>query len=273
LPGLTIGQLAERTGVQAGTLRMWEQRHDFPRADRLPSGHRRYAEGEVERVLEVVRARDAGLALAAAIERLDSAPAAEPETSIYAGLRRRRPDLHPYPIPKRLLVAVSHAIEDECSAHGSRAVLVGSFQRESFYRESEPRWREFAHTAELAVALADFRKAAAPKGAPFEVPIGRDHPLANEWAIVCDAPGYSACLAGRERQVTGERVFEMLWSVEPEVVREATRIGLDLAIASVPELAERVPERLSLPPDSERGAVARATSVTNRILAYVAASS
>jgi len=271
LSGLTIGQLAERTGVQAGTLRMWEQRHGFPHAERLPSGHRRYAEGEVERVLEVVRARDAGLSLTAAVERLESAPAPEPETSIYAGLRRRRPDLHPYPIPKRLLVAVSHAIEDECSAHGSRAVLVGSFQRESFYRDAEPRWREFARSAELAVALADFAAPAAPEGAPFEVPIGRDHPLANEWAIVCDAPGYSACLAGRERQVTGERVFEVLWSVEPDVVREAVRIGLDLATASFPGLAERVPERLSRPPDSDRDAVARATSVTNRILAYVAA--
>ena len=268
---LTIGQLAERTGVQAGTLRMWEQRHGFPRADRLPSGHRRYAEGEVERVLDVVSARDGGLSLAAAIERLDSAPAPAPETSIYAGLRRRRPDLHPYPIPKRLLVAVSHAIEDECSAHGSRAVLVGSFQRESFYRDAEKRWREFARSAELAVALADFDEPAAPDGAPFEVPIARDHPLANEWAIVCDAPGYSACLAGRERQVTGERVFEVLWSVEPEVVREAVRIGLELATASFPGIAERVPERLSRPPDSDRDAVARATSVTNRILAYVAA--
>ena len=269
--GLTIGQLAERTGVQPGTLRMWESRHGFPRAERLPSGHRRYAEDDVERVLEVVRARDAGLSLPAAVERLRAAGEPEPETSIYAGLRRRRPDLHPYPIPKRLLVAVSHAIEDECSAHGSRAVLVGAFQRESFYRAAEPRWREFARSAELALALADFAAPAAPTGAPFEVPIGRDHPLASEWAIVCDAPGFSACLAGRERHVTGERVFEVLWSVEPQVVRDAVRIGLDLAIARMPELAERVPERLSRPPDSDRGAVANATAVTNRILAYVAA--
>ena len=79
----------------------------------------------------------------------------------------------------------------------------------------------------------------------MEVPIGRDHPLACEWAIVCDAPGFSACLAGRERQVTGERVFEVLWSVEPEVVRDAALIGLELAARALPELAERVPERLS----------------------------
>ena len=152
---MTIGQLAERTGVQVGTLRMWETRHGFPEATRLPSGHRRYPEDEVERVLEVVRARDGGLSLPAAIERVANG-GAKVAPSIYAGLRRQRPDLHPYPVPKRLLVPISHAIEDECSARGERAVFVGSFQRERFYRQAERRWRGFARTAEVAVALADF---------------------------------------------------------------------------------------------------------------------
>jgi len=51
--GLTIGQLAERTGAAAGTLRMWESRYGFPRARRLASGHRRYSEEDVERVRDV----------------------------------------------------------------------------------------------------------------------------------------------------------------------------------------------------------------------------
>ena len=95
---LTIGQLAERTGVQTGTLRMWEQRHGFPRAERLPSGHRRYAEAEVERVLEVVRARDAGLSLPRRGRALTRPEPAGPRTSIFAGLRRR-PARAPAPTP------------------------------------------------------------------------------------------------------------------------------------------------------------------------------
>jgi DICT domain-containing protein len=271
LSTITIGQLAKLTGVPAGTLRMWESRHGFPRAERLPSGHRRYSSGEVDRVLDVVRARDGGLSLPAAIERVLGAPAPAQEASIYAGLRRLRPDLQPYPIPKRLLVAVSHAIEDECSASARRAVLVGSFQEERFYREAQPRWQEFARTAELAVALANFPEASDPPGRPVEVPIERDHPLANEWAIVCDAPGFAACLAGRERHGGAERVFEMLWSIEPEVVRDAALIGMELATSRLPELAGRVPERLSQPPAVDAGGVARATAVTNRMLSYVAA--
>jgi DICT domain-containing protein len=268
---LTIGDLAARTGVQPGTLRMWESRHGFPRAERLPSGHRRYPETEVERVLEVVRHRDAGLSMTAAIERAthDGAPPAAP--SIFAGLRSRRPDLSPYPVPKRLLVPISHAIEDECSARGGGAVLIGSFQRERFFRQAQSRWRTFAGPAELCVAMGDFEEVSADD--VIEVPIDRSHPLSREWAIVCDGPGVSTCLAGWERPggEGSERVFEVLWSVEPDVVRDAARIGLELAASEWPELRERVPDWLAGPAEPDDAAVTRATALTNRIVAYVAA--
>ena len=267
---LTIGQLAERTGLQPATLRMWEQRHGFPRAERLPSGHRRYPVEEVDQVIEVRRARDGGLSLTAAIDRLVNG-VAKSTPSIYAGLRRLRPDLHPYPVPKRLLVPISHAIEDECSVRGERAVFIGSFQRERFYRQAEKRWQGFARTAEIAVALADFDEPREPEGGPLEIPIERGHPLANEWAIICDGPEFSACLAGWERPGPGERVFEMMWSVEPEVVREGARLGLELAARQLPRLEDVVPERFSDPPVLDNAAVERATAITNRMLAYVAA--
>ena len=270
---LTIGELAARTGVQAGTLRMWEARHGFPRAERLPSGHRRYPDGEVERVLEVVRHREAGLSLGAAIERAarDGAPPAPP--SIFAGLRRLRPDLAPYPVPKRLLVPISHAIEDECSARGGGAVLIGSFQRERFFRQAEPRWRTFAPSAELCLAMGDFPEVR--DDVVIEIPVDRSHPLSREWAIVCDGPGVSTCLAGWERPggSGGERTFEILWTVEPDSVRDAARIGIELAASRWPELRERVPSWLSETAETDDRAVERATALTNRMLAYVSAAS
>lgn len=39
---LTIGQVAERYGVCAESLRVWERQGLIPRADRTPGGHRRY---------------------------------------------------------------------------------------------------------------------------------------------------------------------------------------------------------------------------------------
>ncbi|HYP47911.1 MAG TPA: DICT sensory domain-containing protein [Thermoleophilaceae bacterium] len=270
---LTIGQLAERTGVAVGTLRMWESRHAFPRAERLPSGHRRYPAEEVERVRQVLEGRQGGLSLAAAIERVTSngRPA---DPSIVAGLRRRRPDLHPYPMPKRLLIGVSRALEDEYLASAERAVLVGSFQLERFYLNSHQRWREMARTADLAVALADFDEPRVRSGGgPWEVPVAHDHPLAREWAVVVDAPGFCACLAGWERPDEDgpdmDRVFEVLWSVEREVVREATRIGLELAVQRAPEIGALVPERLSQAEPPASAELRAATALTNRMLSYV----
>ena len=91
---LSIGELAARTGVSEATLRMWERRHGFPTPERLPSGHRRYREGEVELVQEVVRERSAGVSLAAAIGSRARVRGREAE-SIFAGLRRRNPELQP----------------------------------------------------------------------------------------------------------------------------------------------------------------------------------
>ena len=275
---LTIGQLAERTGVQPGTLRMWEQRHGFPHAERLPSGHRRYRASEAQRVLDVVAAREAGMSLPGAVERATAEERSGPDApSIFAGLRQLRPELAPYPVPKRLLIPISHALEDECSTRGGGAVLVGSFQRERFYRQAEERWRSFAHTAELDHRARRLPAAARSRRWPDRDPHRPQPPAVARVGDRLRRPRRERLSRGRERPGTngkdGQRVFEMLWSVEPEVVRDAARLGIELAAEEWPELSERVPAWLSGPPESDDSALARATSVTNRMLAYIAAAS
>jgi MerR family transcriptional regulator, light-induced transcriptional regulator len=122
---------------------MWERQYGFPAPERLDSGHRRYHEGDVERVLRVLRERAGGMSLAAAIARVrDAGDGAE--QSIFAGLRRLRPELQPVVMRKRVLLALSHALEDESCAQAERPLLFGAFQRERFYRQSQRRWRNFA---------------------------------------------------------------------------------------------------------------------------------
>jgi len=41
---LSIGDLSAATGISVHALRVWERRYGRPQAERLPSGHRRYAE-------------------------------------------------------------------------------------------------------------------------------------------------------------------------------------------------------------------------------------
>ena len=267
--GLPIGELVTRTGVSEGTLRMWERRHGFPEPQRLPSGHRRYADGDVELVRRVVRERDEGVSLAVAIARArDSAERIDP--SVFAGLRRRHPELAPQPLRKRQLLALSRAIEDESCARAERPLLFGSFQRERFYRQSERRWRDFARTAELTVVFADFERSRLAAQEPVELPTRGFDPLSREWAVVCEAVGHAACLVGVElpperRPRDSARTFEVIWSVEPAVVRSARDICAALAAAAAPELAERLGDRTDAPPPGDEQ-LRLAAAITARTL-------
>jgi MerR family transcriptional regulator, light-induced transcriptional regulator len=244
---LTTAQLAERTGLTAGVLRMWENRHGFPVPARLPSGHRRYSAHDVELVLEVLRLRRQGLSLSAAIERAGRRRHA-PAASVFAGLRRRRPDLAATVLLKPAVLALTRAIEDEYCAHAADGVLIGCFQREQFYRGAQRRWRELARTAELAIAVAEFR---APAGVtdvtdgPLEVPIRAGHPLAREWAVIVSADSVQACLAGWEQPSPeplpdARRRFEVLWSFDPAVVADALDMTVDLLGPLHAPVAQRI---------------------------------
>lgn len=272
---LSIGDVASRTGVGEGTLRMWEQRHGFPIPERMPSGHRRYSEEQLELVREVVSLRRAGLSLPAAIARVQHS-LEQPGVSIFATLRARRQELQPLLLAKPVVLALSHAIEDEVLARAGRAVLFASFQRVRFYRRARPRWRELARAAELTVVFADFRRRRSRPGEPAEVPLEPGSALEREWAIVCDGEGSSACLVGREppfssvQQRSSERAFEVVWSVEPAVVRDAARICAALAARSLGPLPQVVAERLRAEPVAAADQQLRlAAAIANRALSYV----
>ena len=255
--GLTIGAVATRTSVSVPVLRAWEVRYGFPRPDRAASGHRRYSERDVESILRVVRERQAGLSLEAAIERVRRADD-EPLPSIFAGLRRDRADLPVQLLPKRSMLAISHAIEDECCARAERAVLVAGFQRTENYRRAGRRWRDLAATAARVVAFADFDAPGVSEAGIVEVPIPPDAPLRREWAVVCDGPD-------------AQRQYEAVWSAEPSVVRRATQLGLALARRRAPGLAalDGVDDLLAEHPDASDEVVRRATAITNRVIAYM----
>lgn len=269
---LSIGDLAHRTGVPISTLRSWEKRYGFLQPDRSAGEHRRYSEADVEAVLEVLAHRRGGLSLAAAVQRADTPPVRS--RSVFAELRRRHPSLRPQVLSRRTLVSMSHAIEDECCARAAAPVLFGAFQRERFLRASYDRWRELARTAQSTVVFAELdHPAPATRGAPIEVPVPSDSPLNREWVLVCDALDLPACLIAVERpgQDPGSthRTFEAVWSVDPQVVRDASRIAAALADDLRPEWREVV----DLPPQPDPPGASedlhRATELFDRMVAYI----
>jgi DICT domain-containing protein len=268
---LSIGDVVRATGLTEATLRAWERRYDFPQPQREPSGHRRYAAGEVERILRVVAERERGIALPAAIERARLAPSRVP--SLFAQLRERRPDLQPMTVRKRHLTPLARAIEEESAARAERALLIGCFQREHFYRQSEQRWCELCAGAEDAFVFADFKRLRQPRGAPAELPVDRSHPVTREWALICAAPEHGVCMVaweppGRTRLGDAQREFELLLSVEPAVVREAAETAAALAAPLAPEVAEKSRKYLEqLAPPRAESQLRLSSSITARLLA------
>lgn len=270
---LSIGELAERTGASEATLRMWEARHGFPVPTRLPSGHRRYQPVDVDRVRVALQAREDGLPLPMAIERAQR-HGAEPRRSLYAALRERFDHLHPHPVPRPTLVQISRAIEDECTSRAQRPLLLGCFQRARFFRQVEPRWREMARTAEATIVLADFKRVRQRPHRLTELPLDAADPLLHEWVLICDGAELPVCLVGWERPggPRDVRRFELIWSVEPQVVREAARLLCQLAAERSPELIAPLRKRLDEPPPAVAGAHLRAAvDLATRIVAYTSA--
>jgi DICT domain-containing protein len=262
---LSISAVAARTGVAAATLRAWELRFGFPSPGRLEGGHRRYSEDDVARIEAVLRERERGRSLERAIEL-----AARPDRidgSLFAGLRRSRPDLPVQVLSRRSMLAISRAIEDECCAQADDALLIAAFQREDVYRRAQTRWDDLARTARGRVVFAEFERSRITRAGAREVAVPARSPLVREWAVICDAPGSAACLAGWER--TDGRGFEALWSVDPDVVRHAVWLGLELARHHAPRLdlkglaaSEEGSADLAL-------ALRRAEAIANRVVAYL----
>ncbi len=272
---LSTAQLAERTGVPAGTLRMWESRYEFPTPIRLPGGHRRYSHHDVDQIREVARLRSDGLSMSAAIQRVQQSARPIP-VSVFAGLRERHPEVSPAVLTKRAVLGLTHALEDEFCARAASGFVLGCFQRERFFRQAQRRWSELTRTAELVVAVADFPERAHPAGAPIEVPVAETEAMAREWTLVIDSPGGAVCLAAWEHASETElpdpqRQFEVLWSFEPSVVRSATHVAAAVLDRFAPDVAEQIPTVLS-PPGPPLGPELRfASSLTHRMVGYLGA--
>jgi len=271
-----IKDVAEQTGIAAGTIRMWEQRYGFPVPARTPAGYRRYSDDDVQALRRVLALRHRGLSVPAAIERAREVPGPSDHPSLYAavsGAEGARPQV----LRKRTLIALSRAIEHETLAHAAAPLVFGAFQREPFYRRVQARYRRLAAHADASAVFADFPSVGHPAGGPVELPIRRDEPLGNEWAVVVDAPGYAACLLAWEHpggpppggEHDRERRFEALWTLDPRTVRAVSEAAARLAARADPAFGARVAELLADRPLAFEQPVPALTALTTRMVAYL----
>lgn len=275
MKGLAIKDVAERTGIAAGTIRMWEQRYGFPQPERTAAGYRLYSEDDVEALRRMLALREGGLSVPAAVERVRGSAIGTDRPSLFGALAGGALPVASQPLAKRTLLAISRAIEDETMSRAASPLVFGAFQRERNYRAVEHRYRAMARTADAVVVFADFERLAAAEGAIAEVPLAAGDALGNEWAVVIDAPGYSACLLAwekprpREPVPDRERTFEAIWTLDPRVVRRAAQVGASLARRADDALGARLEAQLAERPLAMEHPAPCVTSVTNRIVGYL----
>jgi DICT domain-containing protein len=229
-PQVGIGELARRTGLTQQVIRAWESRFGFPEPWRTPSGQRRYDPRDVDRIARVLTLKESGSRLAEAIARVRQEHTDGRHLSVYGELRRSLPQLESRLMRRDVLVAISHAIEDEALARASRPLVFGAFQREEFYLRSAPRWEELARTADGCVVFADFPDRPDLRGRPVRAPLDEESPLLREWAVVVTSDDFSVVLTAWEvpERESSERGFETIFTFEPEAVR----IAVDVCLAA-----------------------------------------
>jgi len=266
---LAIKDVAEQTGVAAGTIRMWEQRYGFPSPARTPAGYRIYSEQDVVTIKRVLAYRDSGLSVPAALERARSLEGPTDRPSLFAALSDS--PVRPQRLHKRTLVAISRAIEEEAIARAAGPVVIAAFQAENNYRAVEHRYRRLAHVADAVGVFATFEEARIRgDDEPAEIPVGPADSLGHEWAVIVDAPGYAACLVGWETPCRdGERIFEAVWTMDAPVVRRAAQVGAALASRAAPEWSERLLSILADRPLAVETPAPGLTALTNRMLGYL----
>jgi len=252
---------------------MWEQRYGFPEPERTPSGYRRYPDAVVATLRRVVELRERGLSVPAAIEQARRADLVTDRPSIYAVLSG---DQQPRVLRKQTLTALSRAIEDEALSHAAAPVAFAAFQRDRFYHQVRPRWQAIGRLADAACVFADF-DAVEHDDKILKVPIAPEDALNNEWIVIVDAPGYAACLLAwePERGVErggpddGERRFEAIWTIDPEVTRLAAVTAARLVGRADAGEGDRLQDMLAQRPLAMQSVAPALTTLTNRIVSYL----
>jgi DICT domain-containing protein len=131
-----------------------------------------------------------------------------------------------------------------------------------------------ALAADLTAVFADFPAVAGEDRGPIEVPIDPSAGIGHEWAVVVDAPGFAACLSAWEPPVAEppkdeDRLFEAFWTLEPTVVRAATRAGAVIARERAPEVADRIDALLVDRPLASDASIPALEALTGRMVAYM----
>ncbi|HEU0102369.1 MAG TPA: ATP-binding protein [Mycobacteriales bacterium] len=196
------------------------------------------------------------------------------EGSLFERLRAVRPDLQVLSVTKSTLVATSHLIETLVHDHQERCVLVSGFQHGRHWAAERDRYLALSTSNDMIAVFA---------GHDPLSELGTDHvglrlrtgdSLAQEWFVLALGPGLAITLCGLDGDAhaaqlqpvrEADRLFDVVWSVDPAVAEVAANVVVEALRRSAPDRVEAVAARLEVA-RSRQPSAAEAARATDTLL-------
>ena len=157
------------------------------------------------------------------------------------------------------MVVTSHLIEELVATSPERAVLVSGFQHGRNWAVERDRYLDLAGHHDVIAVFAGQAPPAAWEVEHVGIRLDDGDPLTQEWFVLALGPGLAVTLCGLDSgdrlDSRGEppaddsdRLFEVLWSFDPDVAQAALGVVLDAVERSAPDRVGEVREALDRVP-------------------------
>jgi signal transduction histidine kinase len=176
------------------------------------------------------------------------------EGSLFDRLRAADPDIATLSVTKSTLVATSHLIETLVYDHRERCVLVSGFQHGRYWAGERDRYLQLSDDNDV-IALFAGREPPAGSGVDHVgLRLRTGDPLAQEWFVLALGPGLAITLCGLDGDAhsaaqapvpEAERVFDVVWSLDPQVAATAAQVVVEGVRRTAPERAQEVAAALA----------------------------
>ncbi len=175
-------------------------------------------------------------------------------SSLFDRMREADPGLRVMSVTKSTLVASSHLIETLVSEHDERCVLVSGFQHGRHWAVERDRYLDLAGENDIIAVFAGQEPFSGSGVDHVGLRLRTGDPLAQEWFVLALGPGLAVTLCGldgdahvRRRSPVREadRLFDVVWSVDPKVAQVAAAVVVQALRESAPERAASVQASLA----------------------------
>jgi signal transduction histidine kinase len=183
----------------------------------------------------------------------------EVHSSLYRALLEHAPGLRPTAVSKGALVAASHLIEGLVAEAEGPTVLLSGFQHLGHWAAERDRYLRLSEAADVIAVFAGEEPPPEWRTDHVGVRLAAGNPLEQEWFVLAMGPSLAITLCGLDGAAHGrspgdaeplpeaeaDRVFDVVWSFDPEVARAAADGVVAAVERDAPERAADVRARVA----------------------------